>query len=140
LIALELSIRAARPGEHVAVATILDAGLLVTPDLGPRIERGEVCVAVDENVVGAALFARTDGVETTSEQTVHVEAIAVRPRRRGQGIGRRLIEHLASDAERVTAEYPDDVSPFYEACGFEVESVDDDGGSLRGIRTSESSR
>jgi GNAT superfamily N-acetyltransferase len=137
---MAISIRPAQPDEHAAVATVLDAGLLITPDLGPRIECGEVLVAVDRTVVGAALFATTDGRETPGDRTVHVEAIAVRPGRRGQSIGRRLIEHLARDVERVTAEYPQDVRPFYEACGFEVESVDGEDGSLRGIRTAQSSR
>jgi GNAT superfamily N-acetyltransferase len=140
---MSLSIRSAQPHDRAAVANVLDGGLLVTPDLEPRIERGEVLVAVDDAVLGAALFARTDGRETPGERTVHVEAIAVRPGRRGQGIGRQLIEHLASDADRVTAEYPEDVRPFYEACGFAVESPDetaDTDDRLRGVKTVESSQ
>jgi ribosomal protein S18 acetylase RimI-like enzyme len=140
---MAISIRRAQPDEHATVATVLDAGLLVTPELAPRIDRGEVLVAVDRNVVGAVLFATTDGIETPDHSTVHVEAIAVRPGRRDQGIGRQLIEQLASDAERVTAEYPNDVRPFYEACGFEIESVESDlegdiDDRLRGVRTAES--
>lgn len=80
-----------------------------------RIESGTVLVSRSESgTILAALVAipRPDGV--------HVEAIAVRPGRRGQGIGSRVLVDTADRWGRVTAAFDSHVSDFYEAAGFEV--------------------
>ena len=57
----------------------------------------------------------------------HVDAVAVRRRRRGQGIGTALVEAAADRRERLTAAFDADLRPFYEGLGFEVEPTEDSG-------------
>ncbi|MBX0322756.1 GNAT family N-acetyltransferase [Halomicroarcula sp. F13] len=57
----------------------------------------------------------------------HVAAVAVRRRRRGQGIGTALVEAAADRRERLTATFDADVKPFYEGLGFTVEPVEEPG-------------
>jgi len=69
----------------------------------------------------------------------HVDAVAVRRRRRGQGIGTALVEAAADRRDRLTAEFDADLRTFYEGLGFVVEETDEPG-RLRGVRRSVSSR
>jgi len=59
-----------------------------------------------------------------------ITGVAVRRRRRDQGIGRRLVEAAAARRGTLVAEFDAAVRPFYEALGFVVESVGD--GRFRG--------
>ncbi|WP_254273004.1 GNAT family N-acetyltransferase [Haloarcula marina] len=84
-------------------------------------------VAVSENgerVLGAVVL---DGE--------HIVAVAVRRRRRGQGIGTALVEAAADRRERLTADFDADVRPFYEGLGFDIERADE-AGRWRGERDS----
>ncbi|GAA3871024.1 GNAT family N-acetyltransferase [Haloarcula argentinensis] len=58
---------------------------------------------------------------------IHIEAVAVRRRRRGQGIGTALVEAALGRRDRLTAEFDADVRPFYEALGFDTEPLDNPG-------------
>nr|WP_254282969.1 GNAT family N-acetyltransferase [Halomicroarcula limicola] len=86
---------------------------------------GGTLVAVSEDgerVLGALVL---DGCR--------IEAVAVRRRRRGQGIGTALVEAAGERRERLTAAFDADVRPFYAKLGFEIEDGDESG-RLRGER------
>jgi GNAT superfamily N-acetyltransferase len=112
-------VREATREERPAVLNVLDGAMLATDGVGERIAAGAVLVAVAENgerVLGALVL---DGT--------HIEAVAVRRRRRGQGIGTALVEAAADRRERLTAEFDADVRPFYEHLGFSIEPTETDG-------------
>ncbi|NHN46090.1 GNAT family N-acetyltransferase [Halostella sp. JP-L12] len=123
-----VAVREARPDEHVDVRQVVDAAMLEPGDVAGAIDRGDALVAVaDGNVVGALVLDRR-------ENGAHVEAVAVRRARRGQGIGTALVESAAERAEHLTAVFDPGVRPFYESLGFEIEPADDDGERMRGTR------
>jgi GNAT superfamily N-acetyltransferase len=119
-----MRVREARPDDRLAVRRVLDGALLAVDDVPARIEAGDVLVAVeDDRVIGACvLVAPADAGPDWVGQIgadAHVEAIAVRRRRRGAGIGRALIES-ASDRGRLSAAFEPDVRSFYDDLGFEI--------------------
>lgn len=130
-----MEVRAATTGELPAVATVLDAAMLSTGDLRERVGAGDALVATEEGrVVGAlvvASSAATPAWARARETDAHVLAVAVRRRRRDQGLGSALVE-AAADRGRLTATFDPDVRPFYEALGFAVQEGPD--GRLRGVR------
>ena len=75
----------------------------------------------------------TESRYTADPQTAHIVAIAVRPQRRDRGIGRALIERAADRVapRPLSAAFEASVSPFYRACGFDIEPRD---GRLWGVR------
>ena len=115
--ATDARIRAATPGEYVTVRSILEAALLEVDDGG--LARSSVLVAASDGRILGALVLR--GVE--------IDAIAVRPGRRGQGIGRRLVEAAAKRRPRLLAGFDPSVRPFYIKLGFDVRCS---GGRCRG--------
>ena len=101
-------IRAATPNEYVTVRSILDASMLeVEPGL---LRRSSVLVARSGDRILGALVLR--GSE--------IEAIAVRPNRRGQGIGSALIAAAARRRPVLRAGFDPRVRPFYTSLGFEI--------------------
>lgn len=118
-------IREARTGDRDAVLGILNAAMLETDAavVDERIGDGDVLVAVDDGrVIGALVL---DGAEIT--------AVAVRPGRRGRGVGTALVEAALARRDRVVATFDASVRPFYESLGFDV-SPADEGGRFRGVR------
>jgi GNAT superfamily N-acetyltransferase len=130
-----MEVRPATNGELPAVATVLDAAMLSTGDLRRRVEAGDVLVAVDDGrVVGALVVAPPADTPAWARDRgtdAHVLAVAVRRRRRDQGIGSALVG-AAADRGRLTATFDPDVRPFYEALGFAIQEGPDD--RLRGVR------
>ncbi len=126
----ELEIREATGGEIADAVAVLEAAMLEVDVERVRASGdGAVLVAIPDGggrdapervVVGALVL---DGRE--------IAALAVRPRRRGQGIGSALVG--AAD-ERVdgtlVAGFDADLRPFYERLGFAVERIG--GGRCRG--------
>jgi GNAT superfamily N-acetyltransferase len=108
--------------ETAAVRGILDAAMLRVEDAA--LEEGTTLVAAVENRLLGALVL--DGEE--------IVAVAVRPGRRGQGVGTALVEAAADRRERLTAGFDPGVRPFYESLGFEIECDD---GRCRGLRGGE---
>lgn len=118
------SIRSARDSEADAIRRLLDAAMLSVPDdLPGRVAAGDALVAAtreggstedDHDVIGALVL--DDG---------HIDAIAVRKRRRAGGVGTALV---AAAAERtdgaLTATFRPAVRPFYESLGFTIETRD----------------
>lgn len=113
-----IEIRSAVPGEYVTVRSIFEAALLEV-DRG-IIRRSSVLVAQEDGRILGALALR--GTE--------IEAIAVRPGRRGQGIGSKLTLEAARRRPYLSAGFDRSVEPFYSALGFEITRGD---GRRRGV-------
>ena len=130
-----IAIRSADPHDALDVRRVVDGALLDVPDdLKDRIRAGDVLVAVDDAddaddadgpVVGALVL---DGS--------HVEAVAVRRRRRGDGIGSDLVEAAAGRVDgALSADFRAGIRPFYESLGFDIEGVaEEDGGGTDRLR------
>ena len=114
-----VAVREARSDERPAVLGVLDGAMLETD----RLDGSTLLVAVaGDRVLGALVLAGD-----------HVDAVAVRRSRRGQGIGPALVEAAAARRERLVAEFREGVRPFYESLGFEVEPTVEVG-RFRGVR------
>lgn len=92
---------------------------LETEQLTASIESGDVYAAVSEppdatdgQVVGVLVL---DGVEIT--------AIAVRRRRRNQGIGTALVDAAREERDELLADFDEGVRQFWESLGFAVEEL-----------------
>ncbi|MFB6175610.1 MAG: GNAT family N-acetyltransferase [Halobaculum sp.] len=116
---------------------MIDGAMLDVPqNLASLIESEQVLVAVAERVVGVLVLVRPAETDvpmlTPTDEASHVAAVAVRRRRRGNGIGVALVR---TAAERVsaplTAEFRSSVRPFYESLGFEIRAVGEDGDEKR---------
>lgn len=107
-----VDVRSATTDEYVTVRSIVNAALLEV-DRG-ALRRSSVLVAVaDGRILGALVL---HGPE--------IEAIAVRPGRRGQGIGRALVEAAARRRPRLLVRFDPQVRPFYTSLGFDVRRSD----------------
>lgn len=119
--------RQARPGEWPEVMAVLDAGLLETDPARVRdaISAGDVLVAVEgERVLGVLLLDPSSGDPPSrgparGDRAV-VEAVAVRRRRRGQGLGSALVEAAVDRHRRLVAGFDGRTRSFWEGLGFEV--------------------
>ncbi|QLD89677.1 GNAT family N-acetyltransferase [Natronomonas salina] len=113
-------VREATAEAEPTARSILNAAMLEVDD--ETVERSTVLVAVDDGRVLGALVLDDE----------RIDAVAVRPGRRGQGVGSALVEAAASRREQVTASFDPGVRPFYESLGFEVDcgedGSDEDGG------------
>ena len=117
-----MELRRAAADETAAVRGILDAAMLEVG--GAALEEETTLVAaVEGRLLGTLVL---DGEE--------IVAVAVRPGRRGQGVGTALVEAAAARRERLTAGFDPGVRPFYESLGFEIECDD---GRCRGVRRGE---
>jgi len=134
------SIRHAAPEDLVDVMRLFDGALLDTDADRIRYQltgdRG--CILLAEAAgrpVGAiALIRAAEAVEDVLwPDSSYISAIAVSTTRRGQGIGRSLIEAAAEWAgpQPLSATFDERVRPFYMACGFAIEERE---GRLWGIR------
>ncbi|MFC4450763.1 GNAT family N-acetyltransferase [Halorussus aquaticus] len=139
-------ITCATADDRLGVRRVLDAAMLdVREDLRDRIDAGDVLVADGERrdsenraakprdaeggdspILGALVLV---GGEDGSSR---IDAVAVRRARRERGIGSALVRAAAERRAPLTAEFDPGVRPFYEALGFEISPVEDDGERLRG--------
>jgi GNAT superfamily N-acetyltransferase len=128
----DVSVREARPDELPAVLGVLDAGVLETDADSVRasIERGDVFVAVrrSEERADGTSDDPADGAERDRPllgalvlDGAEITAVAVRRRRRGQGIGTALVGGAERRRDRLVATFDANVRPFYESLGFAVE-------------------
>ncbi|MES3162254.1 MAG: GNAT family N-acetyltransferase [Halorubrum sp.] len=125
------TIEQASDGDRLDVLRVLDAAMLETDAerVADRIDAGDVFVARFERtggVVGALVASRKEDGEQ-SEETLHVDAVAVRRARRGRGIGSALVEAAIDrgradpGTDRVTVVFDGSLAGFYADLGFEVE-------------------
>lgn len=114
-----MKIRTATPDETPAVRNVVDGAVLEleAQALDDAIENDDVFVAVRESdgtgsalVLGALVLAEGE-----------ILAVAVRNRRRDQGIGTALVESAAEHHNRLHAEFHERVRPFWESLDFSVE-------------------
>ncbi|MFB6122102.1 MAG: GNAT family N-acetyltransferase [Haloferacaceae archaeon] len=116
------TVRGAVPDDRVAVARVVDAAMLERGrDVADAIDAGDVLAAAADGTVVGALVLDGD----------RIDAVAVRRRRRGQGVGTALVEAALDRRGRLTADFDPRVRPFYESLGFDVERRD---GRLWGVR------
>jgi len=120
-VSADVRVRPATESERAAVANVIDGAALELADdvLVAAIENGAALVAVtgeDDRVLGALVL---DGVR--------ILAVAVRPNRRGQGIGTRLVTAAAERRDRLVAECEESVRPFWDSLEFAIESADESG-------------
>ena len=123
-----MAIRTAQDGDLVSVLNVLDGADLATDhdQVQTAIERGDVFVAVpDEDQDGSPVVG---AVVLDGEEIVNV---AVRRRRRDQGIGSVLVERAMQERDRLVAQFDTDVRPFYESLGFDIAAAGD--GRCRGV-------
>jgi GNAT superfamily N-acetyltransferase len=129
----EVAVREATVEELPDVLNVID-GAALRADAGrlrTGIDNGEVLVAVagGERVLGVLVL---DGEE--------ILTVAVRRRRRDQGIGTALVEAAAERRGRLVAAFDPRVRRFWAGLGFAIApAVDDSGGThrsgrLRGVR------
>jgi GNAT superfamily N-acetyltransferase len=123
----EVTVRVARDGEELEVRRVLDGAMLETEDVTSAAEAGDVLVAVAaDGVVGALVLVSGSDVEVPTAlegplgRGMHVDAMAVRRRRRGNGIGRALVEAALDRHGCLTVGFDDDVAAFYEALDFSI--------------------
>jgi len=125
----DVTVRAAAPEETVAVVGLLERALLeVDPEtVRDRAGRGDVLVATTDGrpLAGALVL----GGE-------RIDSVAVRPARRGEGVGTALVGAAADRHERLVAQFRPAVAPFYESLGFDVERR---GERCRGVLGSDAS-
>lgn len=126
---MNVRVREAIPDDSLDVRQVLDAAMLVVrDDLPERIEAGDVLVATVEStdsILGALVLV-------PRERGAHIDAVAVRRARRGQGVGSALVRTAAERHARITAEFDADVRPFYESLEFEISSAEGEDGRFRG--------
>lgn len=115
---MPVHVREARADERDAALNVLDAAMLESD----RADEGTLLVAVEgERVVGALVLVGE-----------RIDAVAVRRRRRGQGVGSALVREAGERAGRLVAEFDAGVRPFYEALGFEIRRGETD--RFEGVR------
>ena len=117
-----MEIREADSTDLSEIASILDAAYLQLEidSLRERIAAGTVLVAVATRN-GPAVSGSTGpilGALVLAGETI--TAIAVRPGRRGQGVGSALVSEAKTRRERLVAAFDPSVRHFWESVGFAV--------------------
>jgi ribosomal protein S18 acetylase RimI-like enzyme len=132
--------------EDVLPATFYRAYLTNVLDLGSRLAEAELLVAEHEGrIVGAITLYPDASVEGWGwpPNWTGIRAVAVEPKARGLGIGRRLAKEcidrsreLGADAVCLhTASFMQAAIAMYESAGFRrVPEFDQDAGELLGLR------
>jgi ribosomal protein S18 acetylase RimI-like enzyme len=134
--------------ERAAGVAFIDVGLpeiaadepFSSDELQRYIDRGHAWVVAPDGgrVMGYLVTDVVDGF-------LHIEQVSVHPDAAHQGLGRRLIEHVASVARAegraaltlTTFRAVPWNAPYYERCGFRVVAEDDLGPELRAVRDHE---
>jgi GNAT superfamily N-acetyltransferase len=115
-----MTVRPATAADHLTVLRIVNGAMLEidAAEVEGRIGTGDVLVAdEDGRLLGAAVL---DG----ENQPSHIDAIAVRRARRGQGIGSELVAAAVEREGVLTADFAPRVQPFYESLEFDIEAME----------------
>ena len=127
------TVRVATVTELPDVMNVLDGAVLEADAarVRDRIAEAAVLVAVAGDDSQRAPSASQTGGERVLGALVldgdHIDAVAVRRRRRGQGIGTALVAAAADRRERLTATFDADLRPFYAGLGFGIEPAEEAG-------------
>lgn len=105
-----MRVRQSREEDELDVRRVLDAAILDFSYEGADVR----LVAESEGTVLGALLAS----EHERGGGAHVEAVAVRRARRGNGVGSELVQSLTEAYAPVTADCRPGIKDFYEALGF----------------------
>lgn len=133
-------VRRGDPDDVVSALRVLEGALLdvAADDVRAGLADGRVYVAVDgpDGDEDGASAGAAPVVGALLHEGGHVAAVAVPRHRRGEGIGRALVEAAAADVatsdDPLTADFDPGVRGFYEALGFEIR---ESGDRLRGTWT-----
>lgn len=129
-----VTVRIAQPEDRLAVSRVLDGAMLAVEGLPDRIAAGDVLVAVDDGTACGALVLSPEGPPASEgDQPLdaqdcpdrwrsypHLLAIAVRRRRRDQGVGTALVRTATDRLGTLVADFEDGLQPFYESLGAEL--------------------
>ncbi|UPV75524.1 GNAT family N-acetyltransferase [Halorussus limi] len=142
-----VAVREATADDRLGVRRVLDAAMLdVRDDLEARIDAGDVLVANERDrengpIIGALVLvphgdggpdATDEAAPTVTGDAAHIDAVAVRRARRGQGVGAALVRAAAERRAPLTAAFDPGVRPFYDSLGFEISRSESDADRLRG--------
>jgi GNAT superfamily N-acetyltransferase len=107
-----IGVREARADERPDVRNVIDGAMLQVgvENLPVTIDAGNVLVAVDGTRILGALVL----------DDRRIAAVAVRRRRRGQGIGSALVAAAKHRRRQLVVSFDADRRRFWEQCGFEV--------------------
>jgi len=116
-----MDVRTATADDLVDICNVLDGALL-------EVEMSTLLSAIDDESV---LLAVTSG-EHTDERVVgvlvlvenEIVALAIRRRRRGQGIGTTLVEAAGENDRTLRAAFDERVRPFWESLGFRSTAIE----------------
>lgn len=135
-----MEIRNATVEELPGVLNVLDGALLQVevPRLKEAIDDCDVLVAVEHERTNQELRAQQRAPEETEDDddTIlgvlvldgrEVTAVAVRRRRRSQGIGTKLVAAARQERGELVAEFDERVRPFWESVGSSVDALEESG-------------
>lgn len=109
----------AADSSHIRVVKALcDAGMLdiSLQTIQTQTAADNVLIAVDaDRIIGTCVLVPREG-----DLGAHIEALAVRRRRQGQGIGSALVRAASNRYETLTADFSPHLRDFYEALDFTV--------------------
>jgi len=140
----DVRVREATPSDLPGLLSVLDAAALKTEGDRTRasVERGDALVAVADprrSVASVPGEWASEGVDTGDAEAdgtvvgslvldgAEISAVAVRRRRRDQGVGTALVEAAADRRDQLVAGFDPRVRPFYERLGFAVEPTIESG-------------
>jgi GNAT superfamily N-acetyltransferase len=116
-----MTVRPATAADRLTVLQIVNGAMLEidAAEVERKIEVGSVLVAEEEDrLLGAAVL-------DAESRPTHIDAIAVRRARRGQGIGSELVAAAVEREGVLTADFAPRVRAFYESLGFDIEGIEE---------------
>lgn len=111
-----MEVRTATSTDLPAVCNVLEGALL-------RIDVDETKRAIDEDAVLVTVSESGTVLGVVVLDGREITAIAVRRRRRGQGIGTALVEAAAERHDELVAEFDERVARFWRSLGFDIEPI-----------------
>lgn len=126
-----MGVRIAKPDEVPEIMSILEGALLDVSinEIRGAVQLELVRVYVDSSrIIGVVVTQPTHdwAGEEHLDVGIHIHAIAVRPNRRNQGIGRELLEEVLACHDSATVTFEEHAKPFYRALNVSILSRQND--------------